>query len=219
MIMHEYAIFVQARLGSTRFPKKILQKIAGKRVLDHVLDSCNETGYKVFLLTPELEKDFFVEHFNVEVFGGSENDVLSRFLHCAEKFNVKNIVRITSDCPCLPSSHISAVIEEHKKNQDKFVTNVAYENIEGSYRSITNIPDGFDVEVFSYEILKNANDDSKNSKDREHVTSWMRKNLPIFIPRFFLTLEGKFSLDTLEDLHKIEKNFSFLKSLKTIITL
>ena len=62
--MLDYAIFVQARLGSTRFPKKILQKLAGKRVLDHVLDSCKETGHEVFLLTPDSEKDFFSKSFN-----------------------------------------------------------------------------------------------------------------------------------------------------------
>lgn len=209
----DYAIFIQARLGSTRFPKKVLQQLAGKRVLDHVIDTCKSTGIKTLLLTPGAEKDFFSKEFNIDVFGGSETDVLSRFVECSEKFNVENIIRITSDCPCLPASHIIAVVEEHKKNSDNFVSNVSYE--EGTYKSLTNISDGFDVEVFSSKILKLANDSATDQKDREHVTSWMRRNCAVYTPPMHLYVEGKFSFDTEQDLGRLERNFEILRSLKT----
>jgi len=212
--MIDYAIFIQARLGSTRFPKKVLQQLAGKRVLDHVLEACQATGLKVFLLTPESEQKFFSDNFSVEVFGGSEQDVLSRFVNCAQQNDVRNIVRITSDCPCLPTTHIEAVIQEHKNNQDSFVSNVAYR--EGTYESLTNIPDGFDVEIFSRELLQLAGDNATDKKDREHVTSWMRKNSKTYTPSMYLFLEGKFSFDNENDLKRLESNFEILRSLKTL---
>ena len=211
--MIDYAIFVQARLGSSRFPKKVLQTFQGKRVLDHVLESCRETGIKTFLLVPSSDEETFKSNFDVEVHVGSENDVLSRYTSCAQKHEVKNIVRITSDCPCLPASHIDAVVKEHRK-LGGFVTNVSYEP--GSYRSLTSTPDGFDVEVFDMEILLKANKEADDPKDREHVTSWMRRNCETKILNLALAIEGKFSLDNFEDLEKLERLFPILRATKTI---
>ncbi|NBW06479.1 MAG: hypothetical protein EBR82_00460 [Caulobacteraceae bacterium] len=210
--MHDYAIFVQARLGSKRFPKKVLQNLAGKRVLDHVINACHETGLETFLLVPYSDESVFKESFDVKVHAGPENDVLSRFVSCARSNGVSNVVRITSDCPCLPGSHISAVVDEHRK-LGGFVTNVSYSP--DSYESLTHVPDGFDVEIFTYDLLEEADRSSTEPKDREHVTSWMRKQKSINIVDFALSVEGKFSLDTTEDLDRLEKSYELLRSLKT----
>ena len=210
--MTDYAIFVQARLGSTRFPKKILHQIGGKRVLDHVLESCQETGIKTFLLVPYSEEDAFKSLFSIDVHGGSEKDVLSRFSSCARENDVKNIVRITSDCPCLPSSHITAVVEEHKR-LGGFVTNVNYEA--ETYSSTTNTPDGFDVEVFSRQLLDEADQMATEERDREHVTPWMRRK-GAHIANFSLVVDGKFSIDTREDLDRVNGVLHLLRSLKTV---
>ena len=210
--MYEYGIFIQARLGSTRFPKKILAPLAGKRVLDHVLETCKETGFPVFLLTPANDENFFRENFNATVIGGEEHDVLTRFYDAATAHGVKNIVRITSDCPCLPASHISAVVDEHKSNPDKFVTNVMYDS---QLNSLTLIPDGYDVEVFSFEMLNAAWKNATDKLEREHVTRWMRNFCSVYVPSFVLVPNEKFSLDTVEDLERIKLNFQLLKSMKT----
>lgn len=215
--MHDYAIFVQARLGSTRFPKKITSQLAGKRVLDHVIDACLNTGIKTFLLCPEGDASFFNKEFGqVEIFSGSEHDVLRRFYDCAIAHHVKNVIRITSDCPCIPASHIVAVVEEHKKFPTAFVSNVAYE--EGSYKSKTSIPDGFDVEVFDFATLKRAYESSSDPNEREHVTKWMRKNAEVHLANLALSIDGKFSIDTQEDLSRLESTFNLLKSLRTLVT-
>lgn len=211
--MIDYAIFIQARLGSTRFPQKVLQQLAGKRVLDHVLESCSATGLPTFLLTPSTDSEFFSNNFSAEVFGGPEQDVLSRFIDCAKKFNIKNIVRITSDCPCLASTHINAMVDEHRSHQDKFVTNVSYD---ADLNSLTFIPDGFDVEVFSSEMLEKAHSSTTDKLDREHVTRWMRKNCAVHIPNFAMIPSEKFSLDTQDDIVRIEKHFEILKNLKMV---
>ena len=213
IVMYDYAIFIQARLGSTRFPRKVLYEMAGKKVLQHVIDACRDTGIQTFLLTPSSEVEEFRKNFDIEVFGGSEADVISRFHDCANKFNVKNIVRITSDCPCLTSEHIQIVVDEHRRNNQKFVSNVAYDD--GSYQSLTPIPDGFDVEVFSFDILNETINKTSDPLDREHVTRWMRKNIPVHIPKLSLSLFGKFSLDKIEDVEKIEKILQILSFIKT----
>lgn len=213
--MHDYAIFVQARLGSTRLPRKVLRELRGKRVLDHVLESCLDTGIRTYLLVPRHEAEFFKDSFwYADVFGGSETDVLERFYECAIQNDVNNIVRITSDCVCLPSEHIAAVVAEHRNNRDKFVTNVSYDK--NTYVSSTNIPDGFDVEVFNLEMLKNAHSTASKQQDREHVTSWMRQNYEIHVPNFALAVEGKFSIDTEEDIRNIERNFDIFRTLRTV---
>lgn len=208
----EYAIFVQARLGSTRFPRKVLQQLAGKRVLDHVLDACSSTGLKTFLLVPEKDEIFFRDNFKVEVFGGSEDDVLSRFFSCAVKNGVENIVRITSDCPFLPGNHIAEMVREHRSSGG-FVTNVSYSP--DTYESKTSIPDGFDVEVFDFKALKSAHENADDKKDREHVTPWMRRNCLVYVPELCLSINGKFSIDTIDDLARLEPAFHILRSAKT----
>lgn len=211
--MIEYAIFVQARLGSTRFPCKVLQTLAGKRVLDHVIDACQGTGLSTFLLVPTSDEETFKCSFDVKVHGGSEQDVLSRFVSCARTNDVSNIVRITSDCPCLPSSHITEIVEYHKK-VGGFVTNVAYED---SYQSLTSIPDGFDIEVFTRDLLEETDRATSSLKDREHVTAWMRREKKVNIPKVCLSIMGKFSLDSQEDLERLERNFDLLRQTKTQI--
>lgn len=214
--MYDYAIFVQARLGSTRFPQKVAQALAGKRVLDHVLDSCIETGLKTILLCPETDLAFFKKEFlQTEVFAGSEQDVLRRFYECAVYHGVRNVVRITSDCPCLPASHVLAVVEEHQKDPRSFVSNVSYD--EGTYESKTLVPDGFDVEVFDFATLEKAHLEATDPADREHVTKWMRRNTNVRLPKLILAMDsGKFSLDMPSDLPRLESLMSILRSFTTV---
>lgn len=214
--MLDYAIFVQARLGSTRFPQKVLAKLGDKRVLDHVLDSCAEVeDIPVFLLTPESDVDHFSKAFSASIEGGSSADVLDRFHACAKKHDVKNVIRVTSDCPVITAAVIRSVVKEHQEHPTCFVSNVEYDP--ESYSSKTWTPDGFDVEVFSADMLELAHRRATTASDREHVTSWMRRNCPVkFLTDHALALRGKFSIDSPEDLLRIE---GALWALKTAIPL
>lgn len=211
--MHEYAIFIQARLGSKRFPSKVLHHLANKRILDHVIDACVATKFKPFLLVPKKDEDAFRNAFNIHIHGGSENDVLNRFVACAEANNIKNIIRITSDCPCINSSLIEKMVDLHR-SVGGFVTNVAYEK--DSYKSLTMIPDGFDIEVFTRQMLDEADHAASEPYDREHVTTWMRRHYDLNIAKYALAISGKYSIDSESDLFRIERAFSVLKSLKVI---
>ena len=102
----------------------------------------------------------------IDVFRGSENDVLDRYYKTAQKFSVDIVVRITADCPLLDPNIIDRVIRFYKKNRGKFdcVGNV--------YPS--SFPDGMDVEVIPFHTLENVWGKAKSFSDREHVTLYMR---------------------------------------------
>lgn len=174
-MLHTAAV-IQARMGATRLPGKVMLDILGKPVLWHVVDRVSKAllidGLVVATTTkPEddiLEK--FCRKNNISIFRGSEEDVLDRYYHCAKKYNMENIVRITADCPLHDPQVIDLVIE-------------IYEN--GNYDYISNIdppsyPDGIDVEVFSFSALENAWNNAKMSSEREHVTAYIRKNINLF---------------------------------------
>lgn len=211
--MYDYAIFVQARLGSKRFPNKVLHNLGGKRVLDHVLDACHATSIKTFLLVPESDQIEFKNRFNVDIYAGSESDVLARFAGCASANDIRNIIRITSDCPCIRAEQIKKLVEIHQ-SVGGFVTNVQYDV--NSYESMTMTPDGFDIEIFTRELLDSAHKNVSDQKDKEHVTSWMRRNFDVQVPKLALALSGKYSIDTPEDLRRIELLFDLLQSTKTV---
>ena len=100
-----FAILIQARLGSTRFPKKIIKDIDGKTVIEYMIDRLLKVFKKknIIINTTNSVKDnklvVIAKRNKLLYFRGSENNVLDRYLKCSKKFNVKNIIHLTSDCP------------------------------------------------------------------------------------------------------------------------
>ena len=163
---------IQARMGSTRLPEKVMLNILGKPVLWHVVNRVSKARLidgLIVATTINSEDDIIVEFCksnNILVFRGSENDVLDRYYQCAKKYNIKDIVRITADCPLHDSNVIDVVIREYLRGNYDYACNT----IEYSF------PDGFDVEVFSFIALENAWKNAKLTSEREHVTPYIRKN-------------------------------------------
>lgn len=163
---------IQARKGSTRLPGKVMLNILGKTVLWHVVNRVSKTelidGF-IIATTTSLEDDNIVEFCkenDILVSRGSENDVLDRYYQCAKEYDIKDIVRITSDCPLHDPDVIDMVIKEYLIGDYDYVSNT----IEYTF------PDGFDVEVFSFNVLENAWKNAKMPSEREHVTPYIRKN-------------------------------------------
>ena len=163
---------IQARMGSTRLPRKVMLNILGKPVLWHVVNRVSKARLidgLIVATTVNLEDDIIVDfckNNDILVFRGSENDVLDRYYQCAKEYNIKDIVRITSDCPLHDPTVIDLVIKNYLKDGYDYVTNTfEYTFLEG-----------FDVEVFSFEALRDAWKDAKLPSEREHVTSYIRKN-------------------------------------------
>jgi spore coat polysaccharide biosynthesis protein SpsF len=163
---------IQARMGSTRLPKKVMLNILGKPVLWHVVNRVSKARLidGVIVATTVNSEDGIIVEFcksnNILVFRGSENDVLDRYYQCAKKYNIKDIVRITADCPLHDPNVIDMVINEYLKGDYDYVSNT----IEYTF------PDGLDVEVFSFEALEDTWKNAKLPSEREHVTSYIRKN-------------------------------------------
>ena len=165
-------LVTQARLGSSRFPGKILKEIDGKSLLQIHLERlklCRNIS-KVIVATTIMEEDTSIYDKAIDwgfcAFRGSELDVLDRFYQAVKDDNADWIVRVTSDCPLLDPILV-----------DKVITFVQENNMDyGSNGLIENFPDGQDVEVFKFSALQNAWENAKLLSEREHVTPYIRNN-------------------------------------------
>jgi spore coat polysaccharide biosynthesis protein SpsF len=161
---------IQARTGSTRLPKKVIEKIDSKNtVLDYVINQvkCSKKIEKIIVATTDLiEDDVIWQYANlqkIECFRGSSEDVLDRFYQCAKKNSAENIVRITADNPLIDPNIIDVIIERYKKEKCDFMTNA----IDRTF------PYGTEVEIFSFESLEKSWKIAKKPSEREHVTPFM----------------------------------------------
>jgi len=160
---------IQARMGSTRLPGKVLKEINGKPMLSYLVDRVSKSKKldKIIIATSTLDKDdaifSYCKENNIECFRGSEDDVLSRYYECAKQYNPDTIVRLTADCPLADPQIIDNVIQKFEDNSVEYCANTV--PIETN-----TFPDGTDVEVFSFEALKKAYNEVKDKHFREHVT-------------------------------------------------
>ena len=111
-------VIIQARMGSTRLPGKVLKPIAGKVLLDHVLGRLSLLAYpvKVVVATSDLpQDDAIVRHCqsrSVAVYRGSETDVLDRYYQCACENGFAHVVRLTADNPFTDVEELQRLIEQ-----------------------------------------------------------------------------------------------------------
>ena len=142
-------IIIQARMGSSRLPGKILLDASGKPMLQYLIDKLNKIEcVKIIATTDKVQDDEIVQYANnnnVLYFRGSESNVLSRYYECAKFFGIDIIVRITSDCP---------LIDENLLNESiRFYLNNNNENCYLSNSIKRTFPRGFDFEIFSFKLL------------------------------------------------------------------
>ena len=163
---------IQARMGSTRLPGKVMLEILEKTVLWHVVNRVSKAELidELIVVTSVNSEDDIIAEFcednDALVFRGSEKDVLDRYYQCAKKYDVGDIVRITADCPLHDPNVIDMVINEYLKGNYDYVSNtIKY-----------TFPNGFDVEVFLFDALEDSWENAKLPSEREHVTPYIRKN-------------------------------------------
>ena len=160
---------VQARLGSTRLPGKILKTVNDKSLLKIMIDRVSKSRYidEIVVATTTNPIDIKIIEFckknDINFFVGSENDVLSRYNDCALKYKPDTIVRLTSDCPLIDPNVIDLVVKNYLDNDFDYVSNTTPPDT-------STYPDGSDVEVFSRSALIKANKIATDEQDREHVT-------------------------------------------------
>lgn len=136
-------IAVQARLGSTRLPKKILADLGGKPMLSQIVRRCKATRLPAFISCPPADAEEIGKAVpSAPVVHGPETDVLLRLLLVAAQSKATHIVRVTADCPLIPHDLILAGLEASKKGAP----------LVQSWRPRT-FPDGFDFEIWSVPFL------------------------------------------------------------------
>lgn len=157
-------IIIQARMGSTRLPGKILKPLGDSVVLDYVVSRCNQVKNvdKVIVATSTLSQDDAVEQWclknNVDCFRGSEEDVLARYYECAVQFQPDYVIRVTADCPFVDYELANDVIAEMEKNPADIML------LNGS------LPRGLAVEMIAFSALEYIYKNGHEPRHREHVT-------------------------------------------------
>lgn len=169
-------VILQARVGSTRLPKKVLKPILGKTAIEREIERIKKIKLcqKVILAIPDGKKDDPLEKIGkkikVLVYRGSENNVLDRYYQAAKKFNLTDIVRLTGDCPLIDWQVCDEVISFYLQNKYDYVSNVWP----------PTFPDGLDIEVFSFQVLEKAWENAKLKSEMEHVTPYITNHPEIF---------------------------------------
>lgn len=167
------AAIIQARVSSTRLPKKVLLPLGDTTVLGSTvrqLKKAKRIDRVIVATSTEREDDAIASHcaeIGVECCRGSLNDVLDRYYLCAKSVDAETIVRITADCPVIDPDLIDLVVEEFNRGKWDYVSNG---KMESTY------PDGMDVEVFSFGALESAWKEAKFPSEREHVTPYIWKH-------------------------------------------
>lgn len=208
MNYNKIGCIVQARMGSSRLPGKVLKKIAGKPILGYVIERLRqcENLDKIIIATSVKENDNEIEEFcklqKVKCFRGSEKDVLARYFNCASFYKLDAIVRITADCPLLSPKVVDMAVNLFKQSDCDYVSNT----VERAF------PKGLDVEVFSFEALKKAFENAVKPEEREHVTIYIYHNPDKFKQKYFSDEslkrpELKLCIDTKNDFTVVEKIF------------
>lgn len=175
--MEKTVAIIQARLGSSRLPGKVLQEIAGRPMIEHVYQRTARSQKldEVVVATTESEQDQELVDFCTgkewPVFVGSEQDVLSRYWQCAKKYNANQIVRITSDCPLIDPEVIDQVIEVQSSSDVDYTSN---------FEPNRTFPRGLDVECFSIDALDLAHRLANEPAHREHVTMMIYRRPDLF---------------------------------------
>jgi spore coat polysaccharide biosynthesis protein SpsF len=172
---------VQARMGSTRLPGKILKSIQGMPMLWHIvsrLKSVDEID-EVVIATSDLPSDDQVyemaKNYGIACFRGSETDVLNRFYSAAKMMDAQYVIRITGDCPLVDPLTISKLIQLYFNDQFDFC-GVACGAGVAKEKNINRFPDGLDAEIFSFKILSEVNNKANTILQREHVTPFIWQN-------------------------------------------
>lgn len=174
--MMKIVAVVQARSASERFPRKVLADLAGKTVIDRVLNAIRASTLvdDVVLATTETPADDDLvreaHRLGVRVFRGSERDVLGRFVSAIDGTGADAVVRITGDDPLLDPSVIDLVVGAFVKHGPDYASNI----LERTW------PRGLDTEVLTVEALQRSAREGDRDEDREHVTIFVRTHQQAF---------------------------------------
>ncbi|MBI2625296.1 MAG: glycosyltransferase family protein [Candidatus Nealsonbacteria bacterium] len=228
-------IFIQARMGSTRLPKKVLLKVLGKTIIELMLErlrNVNDIDKIVLVTTQNKEDEALVKEakrLGIDSFQGSQENILDRFYQAARVFKPDNIIRVSADCPLIDFTLINKGLDIFSQGDYDIVSN-------GRMRTF---PDGMDFEIFRVGALETAW--QENPKDQNEFlgpTTYLLEKKKfkngvlmgdINLSHIRLTLDNKEDFDLVkiiyENLYPKNKGFTlkdileFLKSRPDLLNL
>ena len=197
---------VQARMGSTRFPNKVMRTILGRPMIELLferLSAAQHIDQIVVATSEDARNDPLVRH--VESLGyrvtrGSETDVLDRYYQAAKPFYPESVVRVTGDCPLIDPVLVDAVIDHFQQQCVDYLSNTAP----------ATLADGLDTEVFTFAALEQAACYATQPHEREHVTPYIRESGHFATANYANPVDcsgGRWTVDEPEDFEVIRGVF------------
>lgn len=194
---------IQARMGSTRLPGKIMKKVNNKPLLEYQLERIKRSkviNNIIIATTNDGSERPIVELANkmgIDIFKGSESNVLERYYLASKEYRSDIVVRITSDCPIIDPAIIDSVIKLYLENNYDYVSNT----------QVRTFPRGMDTEVFSFACLEKAYQNAEAEYEKEHVTPYLYLNPKLFSVGQYTSTENnslyRLTVDTREDFELI----------------
>lgn len=199
---------VQARMGSSRLPNKVIKPINGKPLIELLLERLSRAQEldQIIVATSKNEENTpltnLIENLGYQCFRGNEDNVLDRYYRAAMETKADTILRVTGDCPLVDPKLVDQLLQRFKTLNADYLSNI----------SPATYPDGLDLEAFTFEALKNAALNATTAFDKEHVTPYLRKN-PAFQQEnleYANNLSAlRWTVDEPEDLEVIRNIFSY----------
>jgi spore coat polysaccharide biosynthesis protein SpsF len=206
---------IQARMGSTRLPGKVLRPLCGKTILAHVIDRvrASEAIDAIVVATTDRPADdtlaALVPTLGVTLFRGSEDDVLSRYYGAARAAQADTVIRITADCPLFDGGVLRVMLNEftsrraHGQALDYLSNTLA-----------RTYPRGLDAEIFDFATLERTQREAAQAFEREHVTPYIYGHPERFALANHVGVPDlsqlRWTLDTDEDWRLIEAIYTAL---------
>lgn len=191
-------------MGSTRLPGKILRPLAGRKLLDRILDRLTRLRHPagIVIATSDSPQDDMVLDYcrqrPVDCFRGSEGDVLARYYECAQARGFTQVVRLTGDNPFPDITELDRLIEFH---------------VAGDYdysSSLAQLPVGVGAEIFTFSALQRSFREGQAPQHREHVDEYILENPALFRIGELIVPENKrhplvrLTVDTVEDFRRAQ---------------
>jgi len=196
---------IQARMGSTRLPGKVMKFLDGKNPsISFTISQLQQSKEidKIIVATTTNEEDDviadYIKNLGIDLFRGSANDVLGRYYECAHAYSLSGILRVTADCPLIDPTIVDKGLNIFKNNSYDYVTNTL----------VRTFPDGNETEIFSFKALERANNEANLPSEREHVTPYFKTHPNLFDVKNFENSENlshlRWTMDYEEDMNLIK---------------
>lgn len=161
----QVGIVLQARMGSTRLPGKVLMPLGGTTLLGWIVERLRDLPWPLVIATSGQAQDDAIadqcEQMGVQCFRGSEHDVLDRYYRCAVAYGFAHVIRLTGDNPCPDTEALQELVALHLLSAADYT------------HSFGELPIGMGAEIFTFETLEESWGEGRAARHREHVNEFM----------------------------------------------